>query len=253
MPAFASTFAISIAAVARVASLNLCTDETLLMLARPGEIASLSYLSQVPSESALWRTARRFPRNDGSLESALSTRPTVLLTMGGGGRATALIARRLGLKVVDLPFPSNLAEVEAQWTAVAAVLGDPSRAGRLRGQLQALQATVPARLTDAAYMSGGGQSLGTASLGAQWMRLAGLRQRSLAGDRLTLETLVNAPPKLLLRSTYRLGQASRGTTWMRHPLVTRLAPRTRATDGRAWTCAGAPMLAEVRRLRDTVR
>ena len=253
MLAFVSTFAISAAAGVRIASLNLCTDETLLMLARPSEIASLSYLSRLPSESPLWRTARRFPANNGSLENALGARPTVVLTMGGGGRATAMIAKRMGLKVVDLPFAATLADLEAQWIAVAKALGDPRRATPLLKQLQALKATQPARLTDAAYVSGGGQSLGSGSLGTQWMELAGLRQRRLPGDRLTLELLATAPPKLLLRSDYRLGQASHGVAWMRHPMVARLAPRTRTTDGRAWTCAGAPMLSEVRRLRATTK
>ncbi len=249
MPAFASIFAISAAAGVRVASLNLCTDETLLMLARPSEIASVSYLSHSPDETALWRAARRFPANRGSLETALGTRPTVILTMGGGGRATALIARRMGLKVVNLPYASTLAEMQSQWTAVAKALGDPQRAIPLKRQLHFLQSDLPARHLDAAYLSGGGQSLSTASLGAQWMRLAGLRQRSLSGDRLTLELLATAPPKLLLRSDYRIGQASRGTAWMSHPMVTRLSRQTIRTDGRAWTCGGAPMLAEVRRLR----
>ena len=42
--------------------------------------------------ASLWRLARRFPGNRGDLETALKRRPNLLLTMGGGGRATALIA-----------------------------------------------------------------------------------------------------------------------------------------------------------------
>ena len=37
-------------AAASIASLNLCTDEYLLLLARPHEIASVSFLSQYPQE-----------------------------------------------------------------------------------------------------------------------------------------------------------------------------------------------------------
>lgn len=253
MPGFASILAISAVASVRIASLNLCTDETLLMLARPQEIASLSYLSHSPAESSLWRRARRFRANNGSLESAIGARPTVVLTMGGGGRATATIARRLGLRVVDLPYATTLAEVEAQWVAVASALSDPRRAMPLLRELRALEGSTPRKSTDAAFAGGGGQSLGATSLGAQWMRLAGLRQRSLSGSRLTLETLATAPPKLLLRSDYRFGQASRGAAWLNHPVVRGLASRTRVTDGRAWTCAGAPMLAEIRRLRSFAR
>ena len=52
----ASAF-LAASAAARVASLNLCTDEYLLLLARPGEVVSVSYLSQDPLESPLWRKA----------------------------------------------------------------------------------------------------------------------------------------------------------------------------------------------------
>ena len=48
MPAFASLLAAS--AALRVASLNMCTDEYLLLLARPSEIASVSRLSRDPAD-----------------------------------------------------------------------------------------------------------------------------------------------------------------------------------------------------------
>ncbi len=53
MPGFASLLAAS--AAVRVASLNMCTDEYLLLLARPQEIASVSRLSRDPADSSLWR------------------------------------------------------------------------------------------------------------------------------------------------------------------------------------------------------
>src|SRR5687767_2290805 len=71
-------------AAASVASLNLCTDEYLLLLAKPQEIASVSFLSQDPQESSLWRVARRHHSNRGSLEQVIGVRPKVVLTMGGG-------------------------------------------------------------------------------------------------------------------------------------------------------------------------
>jgi hypothetical protein len=57
------------------------------------------------------------------------------------------------------------------------------------------------------------------------------------------------PPKWLIISDYRQRQQSRGQAWLSHPLVRRLEGRTLRTDGRAWTCGGLPMLAEVARLR----
>src|SRR5688500_20405940 len=90
MRAFASLLAVSLALAApaqaaprRVASLNLCTDELVLMLADPGQIASVTHLAQSPAETPLWRTARRYRRNDGSLLSVAALRPDLVVTMGG--------------------------------------------------------------------------------------------------------------------------------------------------------------------------
>ena len=101
MPAFAFLAA---SAAARIASLNLCTDEYLLLLADPRAIVSVSYLSQDVRESPLWQSARAHRGNRGSLEDVISLKPDLVLTMGGGGRATALLAKRLHIRAVDLPF-----------------------------------------------------------------------------------------------------------------------------------------------------
>jgi iron complex transport system substrate-binding protein len=82
------------------------------------------------------------------------------------------------------------------------------------------------------------------------MALAGLRQRPVNGDKVSLEQLLARPPAILLRSDYRAGQYSGEQRWLMHPLAkgTRRS-RTIVTDGRAWTCMGPPMIDEVIRLR----
>lgn len=246
MAVFASLSAAS--ALLRVASLNLCSDEYLLLLARPGEIASVSRLSHDPQDSPLWRAGRRYPANRGTLESALATQPNLLLTMAGGGKATMLIARKLGLRTINLAYPASVADVDRTMVEVATALGDPARANGWRQRLAALRAR-PLPQRDAIFITGGGDSLAPGSLGADWMRLAGLRQRQLSGGRASLETLVFTPPKILLRSTYRRGQASLGQRWLDHPLVRRTRARLIDTDGRRWTCAGPLMFDEIVRLR----
>ena len=248
-----SGLALVASASLRAASLNLCTDEYLLLLARPQEIVSVSYLSRDPRETTLWRQARQHPANRGALEGVVAHRPTLVLTMGGAGRASGLIARRLGIQVLDLPYPATLADVEQQALQVAAALGDSRRALPFQRALAQLRSDRPHRARDAAFLGNGGPSLSPDSLGAQWMRLAGARQAALPNARLTLEHLATRPPSVLIRSTYRAGQMSRGQAWMTHPVVRRLAPRTISTDGRPWTCAGLPMIAEMRRLRERLR
>jgi iron complex transport system substrate-binding protein len=239
---------LSAASAVRVASLNLCTDEYLLLLARPSEIASVSRLSRYPADSSLWRVGQRYPGNRGDLESALKTRPTLLITMGGSGRSTSMIARRMGLRMLDLPFPATIDDVAINMDRVAAALGDPSRTLPWKRRLAGLR-TTQRPMRDAIFLGSGGISVGGQSVEAEWMRLAGLKQRALPGGRAGLELLATRPPQVLLRSAYRRSERSLGQTWLDHPLAKPKASKSITVDGRPWTCAGPLMLGEVERLR----
>jgi iron complex transport system substrate-binding protein len=246
MPGFVSLLAAS--GAIRVASLNLCTDEYLLLLARPSEIASVSRLSRDPADSSLWRIGQRYPGNRGDLESALRTRPTLLITMGGSGRATSMIARRMRLKMLDLPFPATIDDVTNNMDRVAAALGDTSRTRSWKRRLARLR-TSQGPVRDAIFLGSGGTSVGAQSVEAQWMHMAGLKQRALPGGRASLELLATRPPQVLLRSAYRRSERSLGQTWLDHPLAKPRTSKVIAVDGRPWTCAGPLMPAEIERLR----
>ena len=98
----------------------------------------------IPPTASLWRQAQRYPANRGELESVLGTRPTLLLSMSGGGRATSLIAERLGIRSVDLAYPATIAEVEATMVRVATALGDARRARRVAAAAGTAHADAPA-------------------------------------------------------------------------------------------------------------
>lgn len=237
----------------RVASLNLCTDELLLLLAAPGQIASVTHLSQQEAETPLWRQARGYPRNDGSLLSAVALRPDLVVTMGGGIRDRTDIAGRLGIPTVDLVSAQSLADVSENIRRLAAALGRPEAGTLLLRQLARLIRSRPPLRVDTIWLGGGGLTVAATGLEAQWMTLAGLRQRSIQGDRVSLETLIARPPALLLRSDYRAGQYSNRQRWLTHPAARHAANlRTVATDGRLWTCMGPLLIGEIERLRREV-
>jgi iron complex transport system substrate-binding protein len=238
------------AAPRRVASLNLCTDELLLMLGDPGQIVSVTFLGQQPAETSLWRPARRYRRNDGSLVSVAGLGPDLVLTMGGGARDRGRIARRLGIRVLDLPYPQSLADIERSVRSVSAALGRPARGAAVLARMERLKRDRPARAADTIWLGGGGRTVAAGSLAAQWMALAGFRQRAMAGDRVSLEQLLVRPPAVILRSDYRQGQYSGEQRWLSHPLARQVrGARTLATDGRAWTCMGPLLAAEIERLK----
>lgn len=233
----------------RAASLNLCTDEYLMLLARPDQISSISYLSQDSNESPLWRQARRHRANHGALEDVVALRPTLLLTMGGGGRASAMIARRMRLRTLDLASGRTIDDVAENVRRVAAALGQPDRATPLLTRLRRLRLAAPARRLDTIWLGGGGLSLAPGGLGATWLGLAGFRQRALPDQHATFETLLTAPPKVLIQSIYRSGQMSGGAAWLANPIVRNARARHLTTDGRPWTCLGPLMIPEIERLR----
>ncbi len=230
-------------------SLNLCTDELLLLLAEPSQIASVTHLSGKAEDSPLWQQARVYPANDGTLAGVAAARPDLVLTMGGAGDRLA-IAERLGASVVDLSFPTSIHDVKGSIRRIAAALRRPERGEALVARLEQLQRTAPAATLDTLWIGGGGRTVAADGLEAEWMALAGYRQRAVAGDQLQLETLLAAPPQVLLRSDYRQGQYSRAQAWLTHPLArARGESRSVATDGRRWTCMGPLLIDEIERLR----
>ena len=262
MWAFASALALSLALAApadaapprRVASLNLCTDELLLALADPRQIVSVTHLAHKPEETPLWQRARRYRRNDGGLVSVAGMKPDLVLSMGGGARDRVRIAHRLGIRTLDLPFPQSLGDIKISIGRVAAALGRRDAGRQSIRDIEQLERTAPSQPVETIWLGGGGRTVPAHGLAADWMRLAGLRQRPVQGDRVSLEQLLVKPPQLLLRSDYRSGQYSNEQRWLTHPLAARTRrSRTLATDGRPWTCMGHPMIPEIMRLRKAVR
>ena len=140
MPVSASLLVAS--AGLRVASLDLCADEYLLLLARRDEIASVSRLGARPApNSPLWRVARRYPAHGRGIESGLADRPTLLLATSGGGRATAADCQRLKIATLLLGFPQSIGEVEANMVRSRPRSATRGRADPWRRRLARLRAT----------------------------------------------------------------------------------------------------------------
>lgn len=252
MPVSASLLAAS--AALKVASLNLCTDELVQLLAAPDQIVSVTHLAQQEAETPLWRQARRYRANDGSLLSVAELKPDLVVTMGGGARDRLRIAGRLGIRSLDLPFARSLDDVEASVTKLAMALGRPQAGTALLRRMAAVRASAPTRQRDSIWLGGGGRTVSPNGLEAQWMALAGMRQRPTKGDRVSLETLMLRPPAILLRSDYRQGQYSAGQRWLSHPAAERpMNSKVIATDGRLWTCMSPLLIDEIVRLRGLAR
>ena len=132
---------------ARIVSLNMCADELVLRLADPQRIASVTWLSQDPRNATMAEAARRVPANHGLAEEVLGFRPDLVVAGAYTTRATVSLLGRVGIAVHEFGVPRNLAEMKAQITEMAELLGEPARGeALLAGIEQRLQALAARRV-----------------------------------------------------------------------------------------------------------
>jgi iron complex transport system substrate-binding protein len=241
------------AAPRRVVSLNMCTDELLLLLAAPEQVASVTHLARSPHEFAFWRTARRYAANDGSVGSVAGMRPDLIVTMGGMARDRERLARRLDADLLVLPFPTSLDDIERSITTLAERLGREERGRQFVAALRRLRGARPNAGIPALFLSGGGEAHAPGSLGAQWLELAGVAAPDDLGGRVAAERMLVSPPSIAIRSDYRRSQTSRGHFWPGFRFIEDMhRTRTIWTDGRRWTCGGPALMPEIIRIREAL-
>lgn len=94
-------------------SLKLCTDELLMDLAAPEQIASISYLSREKAALKLWPEAARFLVNHNTAEEVLAVHPDLVLTDEFTSPAMRGVLARSGAKVVEVPAAENFDQIRA--------------------------------------------------------------------------------------------------------------------------------------------
>jgi iron complex transport system substrate-binding protein len=182
----------------RVVSLNLCTDQLLVLLA-PEKIAALSELSRDPALSFVALDARRFPQVRASAEAVLALRPDLILAARYGAQTTVALLDKHGVAVVRLDLPDDFAGIERLTRDAARAIGVPERAeppiDRMRATLAAVR--PPASAITAIAWEPRGYTAGPASLMGSVMRAAGLTNAA-NGQRLGTEALLRHPPDVLV-------------------------------------------------------
>jgi iron complex transport system substrate-binding protein len=127
----------------RVVSQAVGTDELLLALADPGQIAALSHIGRDTRFSTTAAEARRFPAlKDSDAESVLRFRPDLVLAASFTRPETLALLRRAGVRLVVLDRFDSLEDVFASLRILGRELGQEARAEALiaqcRGRVQAL-------------------------------------------------------------------------------------------------------------------
>jgi iron complex transport system substrate-binding protein len=131
----------------RVVSQAVGTDELLLALADPGQIAALSHISHDAEFSPVAAEARRFPAiKDSDAESVLSFRPDLVLAASFTRPETLALLKRAGVRLVVMDRFDSLEDVFFSIRLLGHELGQEARAEALIGQCRQRTNDLAARL-----------------------------------------------------------------------------------------------------------
>ena len=242
------------AAPERVVSVNLCTDQLALLLAAPGQLISVSALSQDPRTSAMAEAARALPANHGRAEEVFLMRPDLVIGGTYTTSATRAMLQRLGVRVETLPPAASFDDVRANLRRMGELLGRDAEAEalvkRFDRDLARLTAEPGGRPRAALYQAQGYMS-GAATLAGEILVAAGFdniaAELGLAGGGfLSLESLVAVDPDLVVRGRPQPA-ASRAEELLDHPAIRHLT-RDDALTGPDWVCGTPHVLRAVERL-----
>lgn len=242
----------------RIVSMNLCTDQLLLLLVDKNRIASLSYFATDPAWSWLADKAAGIPANRGQVEEVLAYNPDLILTSQFSATLAANLLERLGHPVERFGFAATADEMYAQIRRVGALTGTQRAAEKLIADNQAEIADAIAGLRpqlngkSAVFYAGNGFSYGSASLQDHFLRSLGLRNitadAGLSGPApLSLEVLVAAAPDFLFSNRASTLDAQLAHPMLRHPALAALTDTRRLElPEDLFQCAG-PRLAHAYR------
>ena len=231
-----------------LASINLCADQLLLLLADENQIRSLSNLSHEEAGSFFYIRARKFPVNEGHAEQILNLQPDIVIVGQYSNSHTVEMLREVGLTVRTLPIADTVEAVLANIVQVAEWVGKKERGDNivagLRDRLALIQPPQEPRPVVAVFDPNGYTS-GTATLRGELMELAGFRNAaSIAGiesyGKLTLESIISLDPDALIESPYSPGTWSRAQAMSQHPalLDAGINPHVIHVPSRMTVCGG---------------
>jgi iron complex transport system substrate-binding protein len=247
----------------RIVSLNMCTDELVLRLARPEAIASVTWLSQDPRNANMAELARTIPANHGLVEQVLALKPDLVVAGAYTTRSTVGLLKRVGAEVKEFGVPRNLAEVRAQVIEMALTLGESERGQALIAamgtRLARLAARQPTSRLKALVLRPNGFTTGRGSLVDEVLTAAGFV--NLAAElgidnygQIALETVALGNADVLILNTTPDGPPSLAHEILHHPVLAKLGDRLRlvALPSKLWTCAGPAVIDAIELLMDAV-
>jgi len=243
----------------RIVSLNLCTDDLVLRLARPEHITSVTWLSHDPRNSNVFELARRVGKNHGLAEEIIPLDPDLVIAGTFSTRTAVALLKRTPIRVVELGIPNSFADIRRQIETVAKLIDETARGELLIRDMDARLAAIPRASGPrprAMVFNPNGATVGRDTLVGEIMGLAGLDNvaAELGIDNygtVPLEHVVQSNVDVLIVSASRDGPPSLATEILQHPVLAKISSRLKIVSmpARLWNCGGPAAAGAVEFLR----
>ncbi len=239
----------AIASPRHVMSLTVCTDELLMDLAAPGQIASVSYLSREKAALRLWPQAAYLPVNHNLVEEVLAQKPDLVLTLEYASPAMRDLAQKTGIPFLEVKEAQSFDDIRAVTRQVANAIGAQDRAktliARMDGTLRQLADTTPKRNIRVAGWGGGGFVPGRGGLFDAILTAAGgVNINAKTGGYYDVESLIVARPDILAYGDDYIDTPSLRRDQNDHPLLLKLFGQRRIVYPSALYGCGVPQTAD---------
>ncbi|MFV0369590.1 MAG: ABC transporter substrate-binding protein [Hyphomicrobiaceae bacterium] len=185
----------------RIVSLNLCTDQLLMLLVDRERIAAVSYLARRPESSVLHAEAAKLPITYAQAEDVYVRRPDLVLAGTFTARATVAMLKRLGIRVEEFKPAYSLADIAMNLRRMGDLVGERSKAETLitnfDADLKKFEEGHPAQRPLAAFYYSNSYTSGGDTLAGEIATAAGLRN---LGAELGLKQTMTLPLEVLVMS-----------------------------------------------------
>lgn len=238
----------------RIVSMNLCTDQMVLLLAAPGTVASVSFLTADPAESPVSHLTQGLVLNHGQAEEVIALNPDLVVTGRYTTGAAKILLRRLGYDIVDVDMPLDFAGVRRAYLDLGARLGRREKAEALVAEFDARFAMLSDLVGQQEFgsvliLDANGFTVGRPSLVDQVLTHIGLTNLAAQlgiGDfgQVTMEAVLLAKPDNMVRMMYRPDTPSLANQTLSHPALRKsLGSQDMISVPQAWVNCGGPFLA----------
>lgn len=221
-----------------VVSLNLCTDELLLRLSSPENIAAITRYSANPNDITVYELAKPLKKIRGLAEEVLMLDPDLILAGSFTHRETVYFLKRKQIPVLLLDVARSFEDVENNIQKIAAALNEEKKSQEIIGAMKeklskiSSSAAIKDRRWTAVFYENGGNVPGSETIHHAVLEAAGLR--NLAAEmgirgygKIPLEKLVLSKPDVLIFSTTDRKRESVGRELLLHPVIQKKMQHTK--------------------------